>query len=141
MNGIRPLRGSVLAEAGIYIYHYSYVYDRPVRDKIRYHTNYRLGQLGVGIPPLPGLLAGSGWIDRAWKAAWNHPLGRALRRRRDRGFHYDYVEKIWGAWDRDPQGIEERYGVSPGPGPYWRTAPFTGTHPEVILRRLRGGSR
>lgn len=141
MNTIHPLRGDILAAAGIYVYHYSYVYDQQVRDKIRYHTNYRLGQLGVGIPPLPRCLSRMGWIDRLWKAGWNHPLGRGVRRRRDRTFHYDYVDKIWAAWDRDPTGIEERYGVSPSPGPYRRTAPFKGTHPEVIQRRLRGGVR
>jgi hypothetical protein len=122
------------------MYHYSYVYDQQVLGKIQYHTNYRLGQLGVGIPRLPGFLARTGWVDRVWKAAWNHPLGRTLRRGRDQSFHYDYLDKIWAPWDRDPTGIEARYGVSPGPGPYRRTAPFTGTHPEVILRRLRGGS-
>jgi glycosyltransferase involved in cell wall biosynthesis len=140
MNTSYPLRASMLAEAGIYIYHYSYVYDDQVRAKIRYHTNYRLGQLAVGIPALPRFLARSGWTNRAWKAAWNHRLGCALRRRRDRSFHYDYFDKIWTAWDRDPRGIEERYGVSPGLGPYRRTAPFTGTHPEAISRRRRGGS-
>ena len=138
MNSIHPLKASALAERGIYIYHYSYVYDEQVRAKIRYHTNYRLGQLQVGIPSLPRPLARLKWTNRAWRAIWNHRLGRAVRRRRDRSFHHDYFDKIWKAWDRDPRGIEERYGVSPGPSPYRRTARFTGSHPEVITRRLRG---
>lgn len=140
MNEIHPLRGSVLAETGIYLYHYSYIYDHQVRDKIRYHTSYRLDQLGIGIPPLPKTLARSSGISRTWKRVWELPWARAYRRRKDLGFHYDYFDKIWVGWDHDPEGIEARYGISPSPGPYRRTAPFIGTHPEVILRRLGGAA-
>ncbi len=137
MNEIRSLSGRVLAESGIYIYHYSYVFDHQVKNKIRYHANLRLDEQGIGIPALPQWLAGQRWIARPWRTCWHLSWLRELRRRRDRDFHYDYYNKIWLSWDRNPSVVEAQYGVSPSPGPYRRTEPFLGTHPEVIARRLR----
>jgi glycosyltransferase involved in cell wall biosynthesis len=137
MNRIKPLSGRMLADMGICIYHYSYVLDRQVKSKIQYHTNLRLDEQGIGIPPLPAWLSRQTWIAEQWKAFWSVPWLRELRRRKDPGFHYDYYDRIWLAWDRDASAIESRYGVSPSPGPYRRTEPFQGTHPEVIARRLR----
>lgn len=137
MNRIKPLSGRKLAEMGIRIYHYSYIFDRQVRSKIQYHTNLRLDEQGIGIPSLPTWLSKQGWINKQWRAFWSISWLRALRRRRDTGFRYDYYDRIWLPWDQDSTAVEARYGVSPSPGPYRRTEPFWGTHPEVIARRLR----
>ncbi len=137
MNLVKPLRGQALAERGLYIYHYSYVYDQQVRDKIAYHARYRLWETGAGVPPPPQWLRKVPLGEQQWRRLWMQPLLTPLRRRFDREFHYDYMEKIWQAWDRDPQGIETAYGVSPSPGPYRRTAPFGGTHPASMARHLK----
>lgn len=137
MNQVRPVCGQALAGQGIYIYHYSYVYDQQVRDKIAYHTRYRLWETGAGVPSVPGWLRKVPFGAQAWRRLWMQPILTPLRRRFDQGFHYDYIEKIWRAWDRDPQGIEASYGVSPSPGPYRYTAPFEGTHPRSVARHLK----
>lgn len=136
MNDTKPLRGQALADAGIYIYHYSYVFDFQVRDKIQYHTNFRLNEQAVGTPRLPAVLSRRTWIQQGWKRLWAMPWMRSIRRHFDKGFHYDYYEKIWKRWDHDPEGVESRYGISPSPCPYKRTTVFKGVHPEVIRRRL-----
>lgn len=136
MNHIKPLRGQALAEAGIYIYHYSYVFDFQVRDKIQYHANFRLNEQAVGTPRLPGFLSRRTWIQQVWRNLWAMQWMRSIRRHFDKGFHYDYYEKIWKQWDHDPEGVENRYGISPSPCPYKRTTVFKGVHPEVIRRRL-----
>jgi glycosyltransferase involved in cell wall biosynthesis len=136
MNHLKPFHGHVLAESGVFIYHYSYVFDDQVRDKIRYHTNFRLDEQAAGTPLLPGILSRQPWIARGWKGLWAMPWMRFVRRYLDQGFHYDYFEKIWEQWDLDPEGVESRFGISPSPCPYRRTAAFKGVHPEVISRRL-----
>lgn len=136
MNHMKPLHGQALADAGIYIYHYSYVFDDQVRDKIRYHTNFRLNEQGVGTPRLPTVLSRQIWIRQGWRNLWAMPWARSLRCYFDKGFHYDYYEKIWKPWDLDPEGVENRYGISPSSCPYRRTTAFKGVHPEVIRRRL-----
>jgi len=136
MNDIKPLKGSELAAQGIYIYHYSYLFDQQIKDKITYHQNYRLRELKVFIPILPRVLQGTSWAERWWQALWMTPWLEKVRKRWDRKFHHDYFEKIWKAWDKDPEGIELRYGVSPSPGPYRFTKKFEGKHPEVIRNRF-----
>jgi len=136
MNEVNPLRADRLADEGIYIYHYSYMFDRQVKDKIKYHQNYRLREQGVGIPQAPKLLKGRAWAENWWHSLWMTPVFTYIRKREDTGFHHDYFDKIWKAWDEDPEGIEERYGVSPGPGPYRFTRKFEGEHPEVIRNRF-----
>jgi hypothetical protein len=136
MNDIKPLRGRQLADSGIYIYHYSYIYDEQVRAKIAYHTNYRLKEADFGIPPLPWGLGTIGPVLRAWRRLWKLDGLVEQRRRRDTDFYYDYFDRIWKSWDNDPEGIEDRYGVAPSLGPYRRTTPFNGSHPEAIARRI-----
>ena len=138
MNHLKPLHGHELAAVGVFIYHYSYVFDDQVRDKIRYHTNLRLDEQAAGMPHLPGVLSRLPWISRGWRSIWAMPALRFVRRHLDQGFHYDYVEKIWRQWDLDPEGVESRFGISPSPCPYRRTTAFKGIHPEVIRRRLAG---
>jgi glycosyltransferase involved in cell wall biosynthesis len=137
MNQVKPVSGRVLADSGIYIYHYSYVFDRQVKNKIQYHTKLRLDEQGIGIPALPRWLGRQRWVADQWKRLWGASWLRQLRRRHDAGFHYDYIERIWMPWDQDPLAIELQYGVSPSPGPYRRTQPFKGVHPEVIAQRLK----
>jgi len=141
MNQLKPLRGQALADAGIYIYHYSYVFDFQVRDKIQYHTNFRLNEQEVGMPRLPGVLSRRAWIQEAWRSLWATPWMCFFRQWLDKGFHYDYYEKIWKQWDRDPEGVEAKYGISPSPCPYKRTTVFKGVHPDVIRRRLAMNAR
>jgi predicted O-methyltransferase YrrM len=54
------------------------------------------------------------------------------------GMTQDWFEKVWLAWRDDPQGVENKYGTSPGGGPAWgpkgRTEPYHGPHPQAILR-------
>ena len=136
MNRLKPLHGYVLADAGIFIYHYSYIFDAQIRDKIQYHTNFRLDEQAVGTPRLPPVLSRHPLLERWWRRLWAKPWLRSLRRYLDTGFHYDYFDKIWKEWDRDPAGVESRYGISPSPCPYRRTTAFKGVHPEGIRRRL-----
>jgi glycosyltransferase involved in cell wall biosynthesis len=136
MNDVQPLRGHQLAAAGIYIYHYSYIFDQQVKEKIEYHANYRLREMGVGIPPMQDRFGKSELARKLWQKLWMSKALLPLRKKADTGFHYDYFEKIWKAWNDDPEGIEEQYGVSPSPGPYRRTTRFTGTHPAVISERF-----
>lgn len=52
------------------------------------------------------------------------------------GMTSDWFEKVWKAWENNPEMVETTYGTSPGGGPAWgpqgRTEKYTGSHPEVI---------
>jgi glycosyltransferase involved in cell wall biosynthesis len=135
MNSVRPLRGAELANMGIYIYHYSYMTDRQVFDKIKYHSNYRLREAQAGIPAI-ALIDRSSRLQRIWKRLWQTRILLPLRKRMDKGFNYSYVHQVWRQWDVDPIGVEESMGISPSPGPYRRTQSFTGSHPKSMSERV-----
>ncbi len=50
----------------------------------------------------------------------------------------DWFQKVWLAWEKDPQDVEQRYGTTPGGGPAWkpvgRTAVYQGAHPPAMTK-------
>ena len=139
LNLVKPLRGSALAERGIYIYHYSYITDKQVKEKIAYHTNYRLRECNAGIPFLSFFSKYPNW-ENSWKRLWRHRIFYSLRKKFDSEFNYSYLHNVWAKWEMDPESVETRFGISPGAGPYRGTTRFSGSHPRSIEMRLSKSS-
>ena len=135
LHSVKPLHGEELARRGIYIYHYSYLTDKQVRDKICYHTNYRLKECGAGIPDI-GIANKCEWLDRFWRLVWSCRIFTPLRKKMDRGFNYSYMENVWGSWEFQREEVESSFGVSPGLGPYRVTKKYVGRHPRSMTFRV-----
>lgn len=134
----KRLDGEWLAAThGIYLYHYSYVTDKQVRDKMVFYPKVYLKNYPIGIPfwrfirHLPLIRVFYAWI-------FMRPAFIPLRKKLAfPEMNLNYVETVWEPWKRDREAVENRYGVTFNSADPFITIPFEGTHPQAMQERVR----
>lgn len=133
-NDSSPLRAKELVDEGIFFYHFSYITDAQVEQKMRYHTNLRLREQDCGIPFLEPLKKIPS-LQRFWRWLWHHRSMDSLRIHLDsRYFNYQYVQTVWQPWDHNREKIELLYNVLPAM-PRSKTVQYHGPLPETVRAR------
>jgi glycosyltransferase involved in cell wall biosynthesis len=144
-----PIHADKLVDLGIYIYHFSYITDNQVREKMRYMERVRMIEYDIGMEANP-LWRLYGHIKSATSRKqflkplkilvenyfqwWKHrPSAIKKRKKADRSWNYDFYEDIWLPWKKAPQEIEGRGILSANTGLYSVTEPFRGELPRAVL--------
>jgi len=148
LREISPITAEELVSRGIYIYHFSYITDRQVREKMRYMERVRMDEYdhGMEIHPLwkvykalqsiscrliifrPFVNLATRYFE-GWKCK---PETIETRKRADKSWNYRFYEEVWLPWKENPETIEGRGLLSVYPGLYSVTVPFQGSLPRAI---------
>ncbi len=131
MNKINPWRAEFTSRKGIFIYHFSYITDKQVEEKVKYYENYRLKETNYGIPRLRGFRR-IALLNRLWLWFWHLPFANTYRKKKDHKFNYNYLETVWRPWKYNRKEVEKNYGVIPIPSIFSRTIKYKGDYPEAI---------
>lgn len=148
LREINPIMAEELVSKGIYIYHFSYITDRQVREKMRYMERVRMYENDHGMEVYPSwkiykvlesissrVILLRPLVDLAaryfewWK---RKPSSIEFRKRADKFWNYRFYEDVWLPWKEDPEAIEGRGVLSVYPGLYSVTAPFHGSLPKAV---------
>jgi glycosyltransferase involved in cell wall biosynthesis len=149
LREISPIMAQELVDRGIYIYHFSYITDRQVREKMQYMERVRMYEydFGMHVHPLWGLCKRSrsarsrfpllrpivALLARYFQWWKRRPIAIELRKQADKSWNYRFYEDVWLPWRENPAAIEGRGILSTEPGFYSITEPFQGTLPRAVL--------
>ena len=146
---INPIPASELVDRGIYIYHFSYITDKQVQEKMRYMERVRMYEyhIGMEVHPLwrfyshiesaalrlPILRPLKNLTDNYFQWWKCRPTAIKRRKQADKAWNYDFYENVWLPWKENPEAIEGRGILSANRGFYSVTEPFKGELPKAIL--------
>jgi len=149
LREISPIMASDLVDRGIYIYHFSYVTDQQVRQKMRYMERVRMYEYNHGMEVHPlwrsytrlesaasrfAVLRPVAAVVACYLQRWKRkPKAIELRKQADSSWNYRFYEDVWLPWKQDPAAIEGRGLLSVNPGLYSVTEPFQGVLPKAVL--------
>jgi len=149
LREINPIMAEELVGKGIYIYHFSYVTDRQVSEKMRYMERVRMYDYAFGMEVHPlwrlykrlesvaarfKLLRPVAALATRYFQWWKcQPKAIELRKQADKSWNYRFYEDVWLPWRENPGAIEGRGLLAVNTGLYSVTEPFHGSLPKAIL--------
>lgn len=126
---------------GIHFYHYSYVTDRQVENKMEHYTKVYLKDYPIGVPfwqlikRLPLFRIGYAWF-------FKRRIFNALRKKLAfPEMNFNYIETVWKPWRINRDAVEKKYGVTFNSSDPFVTIPFEGNHPKTMKDRILNGAR
>ena len=123
-------------EHGVTLYHYSWVTDKQVKDKMIFFSEVYLRKFSVGIPYW-NIVHTIPVVRRFYRIIFSLPIFD--RYRRGRSFpkmNFNYYSTVWKKWSQDREYVESKYGVTFNSEEPHITVPFQGRHPEVIYKLI-----
>lgn len=132
------ITGEILEKKyGITYYHYSYITDKQVKDKMFIMTNIYLRHFAFGIP-FWRIIRYIPVIKKFYRLFFSLPIFDNMRKRLAfREVNFDYYNTVWLPWINNRIAVEKKYSISPRLNYYCITTPFYGQHPETIEKKIK----